>query len=306
MDLLVDRRGATVALERGRVVVLRYPDGTQHRVGVEALRSLIVHGEAQLSSGLLRACQEHGVAVTLHPARGPAASIALLPWNRGQLNWRRAQHRCYSDPVCRLALAKTLVRAKLIEQGRVLGDGEATTYLAGRVASLSQADDLGAVRGIEGAAAARYFQAWRGTWAPSWGFERRQRRPPPDPINALLSLAYTLADHWVGRLAVARGLDPGIGFLHGAEGNRPNLALDLLEPLRPWVDWWVWRFVYTAELTPEDFTSGQSGGCRLKADGRQAFYRHWYGGASSWLEGHARRSLARVLRHLKPWIETRH
>ena len=89
-------------------------------------------------------------------------------------------------------------------------------------------------------------------------------------------MAYSLAGERVGQLAVTRGIDPGGGFLHGGVGNRPNLALDLLEPLQPWTDLWVWQLVRPG-------------------------YRAY---APEWLEGHAHHSFARLLRQLKPLIET--
>ena len=79
-----------------------------------------------------------------------------------------------------------------------------------------EAADLSILLGVEGAAAARYLQAWRGLWGGEWGFKGRNRRPPRDPVNALLSLTYSMAQGPVGRLALRHGLDPALGFLHHA------------------------------------------------------------------------------------------
>ena len=88
-----------------------------------------------------------------------------------------------------------------------------------------------------------------------WHFKERNRRPPRDPVNALLSLSYTIIGNSIGQLATIRGLDVSLGFLHIPLKGRPSLALDLVEPVRPWVDQWLWQNIQKTELlTPKHFT----------------------------------------------------
>jgi CRISPR-associated protein Cas1 len=107
----------------------------------------------------------------------------------------------------------------------------------------------------------------RSLWDKSWHFEERNRRPPRDPVNALLSLSYTIIGNSIGQLATIRGLDISFeakvfgknicleGFLHIPHKGRPSLALDLVEPVRPWVDQWLWQNIQKTELlTPKHFT----------------------------------------------------
>jgi CRISPR-associated protein Cas1 len=218
---------------------------------------------------------------------------------------RHAQHLALADPERRLAVARLLVRAKLDQQVLWLeahGLDAATVRRFG--AEADAAAGIPALMGVEGAAAARYFSLWAGLWQPPWHFPGRNRRPPRDPINALLSLGYTLALSRVGQLAALRGLDPAVGFLHSPVDGRPALALDLLEPVRPWVDQWVWRLLDSGAFTPEDFTHGKADGCRLAKAARAVFYREWHSEEDQWLPRPARHSLAIVLRSLRDLART--
>lgn len=126
--------------------------------------------------------------------------------------------------------------------------------------------------GPEGAATREYFRAWRDDIETDWGFTARLRRPPPDPVNAMLSFGYTLlASEAIAALCTA-GLDPAVGFLHQARWGRPNLALDLMEEFRPvLVDAVVLRCLATGIVRQEDFTIEPDAGCRMNPRARHSF-----------------------------------
>ena len=125
---------------------------------------------------------------------------------------------------------------------------------------------------------------------------------PRDPVNALLSLGYTLALNPLGQQAALRGLDLSQGFLHTPRSGRSALALDLLEPVRPWVDQWVWRLLGSGELKPADFTYGAEEGCRLGKSGRAVFYRRWHTTEDAWLPRPARHAMPIVLTHVRKTV----
>ena len=99
------------------------------------------------------------------------------------------------------------------------------------------------------------------------------RRPPPDPVNAALSLAYTLLASVAVRACWIVGLDPAVGFLHGLSHGRASMACDLMEPWRATVDVWVWQQFQSRELRADHFGSDGSGACLLGKAGRAHFYR---------------------------------
>ena len=128
--------------------------------------------------------------------------------------------------------------------------------------------------GFEGAAAAAYFEGFRALFAPSLGFEGRRRRPPKDPVNACLSLGYTLLHSDAVFACHAAGLDPLLGLYHEPAFGRESLASDAMEPLRPHVDQWVWQMFRTRTLTPAAFHSDK-GAVLLGKSGRQRFYEQF-------------------------------
>ena len=138
-----------------------------------------------------------------------------------------------------------------------------------RIAAEGAALDRDALMGIEGAAAAAFFRAYATLFPSSLGFAQRRRRPPPDPVNVCLSLGYTLLHHIAVREVQIVGLDPLLGFLHVPERGRELLACDLVEPLRPHVEEWVWRALAERRLRGEHFTCEKGGGCLL-GQGRAA------------------------------------
>ena len=160
--------------------------------------------------------------------------------------------------------------------------------------SVDNSTDMANLRGLEGGAAGVYFSAYTELFPETLGFRKRTRRPPQDPVNALLSLTYTLVHYEAVREIELIGLDPVMGFYHSFDYGRESLACDLMEPLRPLVD----RFVYTLfnrrEFTKRDFTQDtERGGWYLKKTGRRRFY-HIY---EDWC-GDIRGELSSMVREL--------
>ncbi len=141
---------------------------------------------------------------------------------------------------------------------------------------MSGADDLASLRGKEGAAAAAYFQAFTQVFAPALGFNNRNRRPPLDPVNACLSLSYTLFYQEAVNALKISGLDPALGCYHELYGQRDSLACDILEPIRPLIDAWVYRLFQGHLLRREDFNFANDA-CLLHASGKTRFYEAFRG-----------------------------
>jgi CRISPR-associated protein Cas1 len=129
------------------------------------------------------------------------------------------------------------------------------------------------IRGMEGGASAAYFAAYTKLFADSLDFKGRNRRPPEDPVNALLSLCYTLVHFEMVREIETIGLDPTIGFYHQFDYGRESLACDLVENYRPAVDKFVYELFRDREFTARDFaTDDERPGCYLKKQRRKDFY----------------------------------
>lgn len=127
--------------------------------------------------------------------------------------------------------------------------------------------------GLEGGAAASYFSAYTRLFPESLKFKNRNRRPPEDPVNAILSLCYTLLHYEMVREIEVIGLDPTIGFYHQFEYGRESLACDLVEPYRPDVDRFVYEIFRERKFTERDFSyNDERPGCYLKKESRKRFY----------------------------------
>lgn len=134
--------------------------------------------------------------------------------------------------------------------------------------------ELDTLRGYEGGAAAAYFKAYTSLFPESLNFNGRNKRPPTDPVNAMLSLTYTLLHFEMVREIETIGLDPVIGFYHQFEYGREFLACDLIEPYRPQVDKWIWEIFRKRIFTNRDFAEGdERPGCYLKKNSRGEFYK---------------------------------
>jgi CRISPR-associated endonuclease Cas1/CRISPR-associated protein Cas4 len=251
-------------------------------VPLAQLESLMLLGSVQLSTQAIHALADLGRPVAWCSAAGRLTAM-LDPLDSVSALVRRAQVRKLDIPSGPVELARSLLRAKLSNQRTLLLRNH--SCLPGRLVpafdslcrDLERAADVPSLRGIEGAAAALYFGEFHGMlrepFAPQFQAHGRQRRPPPDPVNAVLSLAYSLLTHeCVTALRLAR-LEPSIGALHVSRPGRPALALDLMEPFRPLIaDSLVLTAFNKGEFSEGHFAS-TAAGCALTDHGRRVFFR---------------------------------
>lgn len=203
---------------------------------------------------------------------------------------RTAQYAAAADERRRLGFARDLIAAKIRNQRTLIrrnwrGDKNERATLMDRLARLAErarrASTIPALRGFEGEAAAQYFRALpqlfssRVSSMPAFSFERRNRRPPSDPVNACLSLAYAVLTRTFATALEISGADPWKGLYHVERPGRPALALDLIEPFRPLLaDSTVLTVLNNGEVTPGDFVFA-AGGCNLSPKARRKLISAW-------------------------------
>lgn len=276
--------GALVRLRSDHVRVDR--DGqTVASTHLSRVRQLVLGGRVGLTTPLLHRAAEKGIDIVLMTEHG--GYVARLGRRRGgdvrvrQAQFRRAEHQ---DECLRLAGAFVAgkianMRVAILRDARRRNasqiprrDVRRAEALEHSAAFASQAISHTALLGLEGSAARSYF-TWIADCVPAdWAFQGRNRRPPRDPINAMLSFGYTLlAAEAVSACEVA-GLDPDLGYLHSARWGRPSLALDIMEEWRPvLVDCAVLGLVRAGSISPADFVSAGERGCRMQDKARRAF-----------------------------------
>lgn len=266
--------GSRLTKKGGRVILIEDGKETASRRLLD-VSHIAVLGNVDVSSALLRACFEDGMPVLWFTSGGWLKGVAtgMPPSN---VNVRMRQHRACALGSPQLAAAfvtgkirncRTLLRRHL---------GEESSRQLAQLAELAKAAErersIESLLGIEGTAARLYFSQFGLLLksAPgSFSFEERNRRPPKDPVNALLSFVYALLVKDVTAAALAAGLDPHIGLYHRPGFGRPALALDLAEEFRPLIgDSTVMMAINNGEITEEDFLS-RAGGISLTDKGRR-------------------------------------
>ncbi len=249
-----DRDGATLhVVSQGAHVgcsydslVVRPREGPETKHPIRGVESLLLHGFAQVSTQALRKCVEHGVGVHWLTTSGHHTA-SLVP-TAGQVQRRVRQYRALSDEATCLRLARQLVRAKVEGQHRYLlrasrGDEAARRAIQpcldgihDSLKAAARADSRDGLRGHEGTAAVHYFEGLRSLLGPQVPEElravNRNRRPPLDRFNALLSYGYGLLHTAVMRAVLASGLEPALGFFHTPRSAAYPLVLDLMELFR--------------------------------------------------------------------------
>lgn len=263
------------------------------RVPLHMLASVVVFGGIFVSPGLVSACAAAGITIVLLDRNGRFAARVEGPIS-GNVLLRRAQYRASDKPD---DIVRSIVMGKIANQRSVLmralrdyGSGmddakrtaltDAVTRLAHVLRRVEHSDTTSDImRGSEGEAANVYFSVfdhlirvpeedmrWRG----------RSRRPPLDPVNALLSFLYTLLTHDCRSACEGVGLDPAVGFLHRDRPGRPSLALDLMEELRPVLaDRLAVSLINRRQLSSRDFETRDGGAVLLSDDGRKVVLTAW-------------------------------
>ena len=272
--LYIDRHGTQVGARDGRLT-LRPPDAPEQDFPARQVDQVIVLGHAHFTHDAIAFLLREGVPVIFSSLRGGyRGSLAARPGR--QIHLRQAQLDAMRDERARLAVARALVQAKLRGHGRLLrqwGIAERGAIAVGLRASRRclAAESL---RGHEGTAAAAFFAGLREHLAGSpFAFAGRHAHPPPDPVNAVLSLAYTLLLNEVEVAVEAAGLDAAGGFYHVAGDGRPTLLMDLVEPLRPLADRFAARLLRSA-LVPDDFERAGDA-CHVRDGRRGLLYKAW-------------------------------
>lgn len=239
------------------------------------VRAVILFGPHSVTVPAMNVALQRGVP--LHFAGRVGAYRGVL-WNgrpdpAGAGLWLR-QASLFADPALALSLAKEIVAARIRHQRETLrrrGASAAAESLERRLESVERAGDSSALNGCEGAAARDYFQALAELLDPAWGFDGRNRRPPLDPFNALLSLGYTLLHGYAETMLHADGLLPWLGFYHRAHGAHATLASDLMEPFRHLVERAALAVVQRRELRPADFFKRADGACLARPEARRLY-----------------------------------
>lgn len=290
--LYVATQGAWLARERENVLV-RVEQETRLRLPIHNLGAIVGFGQVSASAPLMGLCAERGVPISFFTEQGRFLARVEGPVS-GNVLLRRQQHSKSDDPQQATHIAAIFVAAKIANSRYVLQralrdrkdhpQAQAMQAAADHLATLlrqvrTDGLTLDSVRGYEGGAARTYFEVFDHLILSEhdcFRFNGRNRRPPRDPVNALLSFLYTLLRHDIAAALEGVGLDPAMGFLHRDRPGRPALALDLMEELRaPLADRLALALINRGQVKPGGFVTTESGAVNMNDDTRKAILVAW-------------------------------
>lgn len=286
-SLYITTQGSYLCKERETLIV-KQDRKKVFQLPIHALENIFCFGNVMISPDLMFFCGERNIGITFLTEYGKFQCRVLGP-QTGNVLLRRAQYRM-ADSSAHVA-AKLFVAAKIANGRQVVlkhqrNHGENKNLaslekqLANNMRRLEKQTDIEKIRGIEGDSAARYFANFQQFIMPSqkadFTFSGRNKRPPLDIVNALLSYAYVLLSYEISSSLQAVGLDPYVGFLHADRPGRISLALDMLEEFRAW---WCDRFVLSLinrkQAKTKDFTEEASGAIKMTEEFRKRFLVAW-------------------------------
>ena len=273
--LIFDRRQIRLAYENN-CLLIRQPELPPRTIPLNHIRKIVCLHSVELSTALLGQLWQRGIDFVVLNNRYSERSLAIFPNQQLQVARRCQQYAWQQHSWFALRLAKSLCLKRIEANQKLLAKAPSTTthYLQAAAQSINQCQHIKTLRGIEGAVQRHIFAYWRQQLPAHLGFEKRQRRPATDPVNALLSLTYTLTHHEAVRQCTAAGLDPQLGFYHRMVSGRHSLACDIMEPIRPYCEAWVMQQFMSNTFNRSYFSiNKQTGAAMLGKKGRSLFYQ---------------------------------
>lgn len=279
-DVVIDQKGCRLSFDR-QILILHH-DSFRRPVMIPfgQIQSLTIVSGVELSSTLLTKLAHHNIAVVILAGVGATSCFVQGKWH-AVVARRQAQYAIVQDETTCQYWANVLVRLKIHRQMALLCrlSGNSSSQAIGQLQTIKQKlmrqnIDLPSLRGHEGSASAIFFGEHRQAFDDKWQFSHRNRRPPLDPVNTILSLSYTLLQAMYEKAVYAVGFDPYLGVLHEVSYGRASLACDFAELQRCEIEYWVWQLFDNEVLTLDDFSlTGTTRPCELLKAGRNRFYQ---------------------------------
>lgn len=273
----------------GMNVVVSVDQQEVFRIPIINIEGIVTFGYMGASPGLMRLCTENNVSLTFLSPHGRFIS-RVQGQTKGNVLLRKKQYGLADDENWSFHVAQLLIGAKIQNYRNVLrrnirdyGSCEEVASAADALAHYKQdvfkASNKSMLIGIEGIAANNYFEVFSQLITQQkegFPFSGRNRRPPKDAVNAMLSLAYTLITNDITSALETVGLDPYVGFLHTLRPGRTSLALDMVEEMRAYLgDRFVLSLINRRQMTPEDFICQGEKGVVMTDNGRRIFLTAW-------------------------------
>lgn len=308
MILVIDKKTLCIRYSAGSLCIEK--DGKKiQRVPIKQLGLVVLYGNPLAEVNIWRYLSNENVPVAILASRGSQNSAVLTGSLATQLPFRRLQHKVANNPKLSLQQASYFVQLKLKSYSLSLTTlrhyfsvkPEAAEHFIKQqqhtLKKTGKSGNVAQLMGLEGQLAQAWFDLLAKSLPDQWKFSGRNRRPPRDPVNALLSLGYTLTAAEIHQLIIASGLDPSLGFLHQDTPGRESLVLDFTELFRAGVDSFVLQWLAQTKLDESSFYYREQQGCRLSKSARPMFYNAW----SAWREQWPRAITSEPITDIEQW-----
>ncbi len=255
-------------------------------VQCHSIDAVLIFGNVQFTTQVVHELCRHGIELAILSRHGRLVGQLTSPVTKN-IALRLAQFRRFEQEAFRLEIARTITNAKIVNGMNLIRrftynhpDKDLKQHIRALKSASSRAlaaEALDELLGIEGASARVYFDAFARMLLTGFSFKSRQKRPPPDPVNALLSLSYTLVFNEISSLLDGIGFDPYLGYLHHPDYGRPSLACDLIEEFRAvTADRLTLRLINNRILTRDHFHKHSTGrAVYLTREGMKRYFREY-------------------------------
>jgi CRISPR-associated protein Cas1 len=285
--LVIDNKTLTLS-QQGECIKIASDESGPKTIPFSHIKRVVISSNVNIQSRLLRTLASKDISVAFINPRKPQ-EYGLLQGSGHNDAARKIRQLKASQSIstcrqisCYLVIEKITAQHQMLKQAAP--DKAQCQYaiirtlpvLENALQRLQSGEnlELNTIRGLEGSAAAAYFNAYKCLFPESFNFTHRNRRPPRDPVNALLSLSYTLADSIACQRLQSVGLELMIGFYHQLSWSRHSLSSDVIEPVRPQIDEWVRLLIARQHIRIHHFEQNDDA-CLLKKQGRQIYYALW-------------------------------
>jgi CRISPR-associated protein Cas1 len=291
--IIIDRRKSQLSIE-GQSLVIRLPEAPKIlHAPLTKIRAIVIAASIEFSTQLLWKLTSAGISLIFVNGRKPSKSAAFYADKHGDVARKNKQYCLFNHQPTQLKLAKSIMqhkKHKFIQVLQKVADEKITTarkiapvitQIEQQTFMIQQAKSINELMGIEGYIAKLFYKGYQHGFAPAFNFTGRNKRPPKDPVNVLISFSATLLHFEACRALMICGFDIQKGFYHSEAYKRESLGCDLIELIRPAMHYWIWQLCEQKNIRPEHFkqTSTQ---CYLQKAGREHFYQAYYQQLSHW------------------------
>ncbi|WP_448216480.1 CRISPR-associated endonuclease Cas1 [Endozoicomonas sp. 2B-B] len=280
MDTLyIDSKNTTLSLKHGRLVV--HSQNQSQSIALKRLKQVIICKPVDINTSVLHGLAKSGISVHFYHAHSQVASVSVTPESVAHVRRRQAQYQALTDTAYNLRLVRALILYKLNRQQhwlKAMGLKHYAEQVAGVKCQMKTNRSMHYEKLLanEARAAKQVYQAMSNLVPPQFCFSGRNRLPPRDPVNAMLSLGATFLYQLAHNALSEKGMDCYAGFLHKPSAGRASLACDLVDCIRPELEQFVMTLVLNNIIQVKHFDWQRDKICELNSPGQKVWFHQWY------------------------------